>query len=692
MKILKLITTLIASVVRYFALHRYKTIRLFLTGFLVVFITFEGCKKDNNNKPKSSQANAPPTLVLLAPGVVKVDSSATLNDALLSVDSVRVTFKDVAVSEKLQVGNILSSGISTLAPMGLLRKVTSITRGGGTIVCNTTMARLSDAVLNTAVTKTFNSDALFRNLPLANPGIATANPLNRNLASLYAGISRSIPFSHNFGSIVVSGEIDISGTLELDLTMSWAKVTAFKADLVTVKSVTVTASNGQSFTGSLSYQLPPINLPPLELDAGVPVTFQAQLLLTVGVTCDLSEKISVTATNTATDDIGEAYQNGTWAPINHETHAFTSQFPKLTAAAKLDPYAKLTLRLIPFGLTDVALSGNVDLTAEASLPLTATLTNNNISINADFDLDFGLDADLTAFDLFHLKFQKDLATTVLSLYSKTYSILPPTQTTPPSTNPSGGNTNPPGNTGGTTTGQLTVKNGITTSFGNVSVNTSPSITLPLINSGPVPITISNVTVNSPFSISPTTTTVPANGSINLTLTFSPTSTGYFNSPIVINSNASNPTVSYVTDGTGTAANSSGNPGGAPSTSGATAVPTIGSYTDCLAVTPNAGCSSFIDGVIHARVVKVDEINHTITFEAENCNRSAFNLPSTLYAYKGLCGGTDLGGVNFPATVYSYQITIPEPDMTGTKSYNIIVQQVNNNKFVVWDAQPISITF
>lgn len=49
----------------------------------------------------------------------------------------------------------------------------------------------------------------------------------------------------------------------------------------------------------------------------------------------------------------------------------------------------------------------------------------------------------------------------------------------------------------------------------------------------------------------------------------------------------------------------------------------------------ANCNAFTDGVVHARVTKVDETNKTVTFEVANCNASAFSSRSTLYVYKGL---------------------------------------------------------
>ncbi len=136
-----------------------------VTGLVFLMITLGGCKKETGSPPKNSQPNPLPGSVVLAAGVVKVDST-TLSQALSSVDSATVTFKDVAASEKLAEGNILSSGISSIAPLGFLRKINSITRSGGTIICHTSMARLSDAVVSTAVTKTFNSEDLFTTCPM----------------------------------------------------------------------------------------------------------------------------------------------------------------------------------------------------------------------------------------------------------------------------------------------------------------------------------------------------------------------------------------------------------------------------------------------------------------------------------------------------------------------------------------------
>src|SRR6185312_9637397 len=129
---------------------------------------------------------------------------------------------------------------------------------------------------------------------------------------------------------------------------------------------------------------------------------------------------------------------------------------------------------------------------------------NIISANANFDLDFGVDADLKAFDLFNLKFRKDLPTIEVPFYNKSY-VTGGSSGGTGSTGGTGGTngTGGTGSTGGTATGQLVIKSG-TMSFGSVPANTSASITLAMVNQGNAQITISGVATNSPFSVSPHT--------------------------------------------------------------------------------------------------------------------------------------------------------------------------------------------
>ncbi|MDB5141098.1 MAG: hypothetical protein JWR12_3014 [Mucilaginibacter sp.] len=83
MKLLQTIAIIMIFVAKQFRRHFLQTLRpVFLTGFILILASLDGCKKDSSS-PKSSQTNGPPAIVLLAPGVVKVDSTVTLNAALL---------------------------------------------------------------------------------------------------------------------------------------------------------------------------------------------------------------------------------------------------------------------------------------------------------------------------------------------------------------------------------------------------------------------------------------------------------------------------------------------------------------------------------------------------------------------------------------------------------------------------------
>lgn len=123
---------------------------------MAIIANFYGCKKTATIKNENTPPPAKPEkTILIAAGGVKVDSIPKLNSVLVAVDSISVTFTDGVESRKIQSGNILSSGVNAIAPFGFLRRVISIGYSGGNVVCSTTQARLSDAIINTSVASLF---------------------------------------------------------------------------------------------------------------------------------------------------------------------------------------------------------------------------------------------------------------------------------------------------------------------------------------------------------------------------------------------------------------------------------------------------------------------------------------------------------------------------------------------------------
>lgn len=80
---------------------------------------------------------------ILFPTTVIVDDNT--NNNLISIDSTQLVFSETNTQmDSLEVGDVLVSGISDVAPQGYLRRVVSIEQNGGQIVIHTEPAALTD--------------------------------------------------------------------------------------------------------------------------------------------------------------------------------------------------------------------------------------------------------------------------------------------------------------------------------------------------------------------------------------------------------------------------------------------------------------------------------------------------------------------------------------------------------------------
>lgn len=74
------------------------------------------------------------------------------NSVIVSVDSTKLTLSAIGTGvDKIKVGSVLVSDISTIAPDGFLRRVTSISTSGGNKIYTTEQPSLTDALENGSV-------------------------------------------------------------------------------------------------------------------------------------------------------------------------------------------------------------------------------------------------------------------------------------------------------------------------------------------------------------------------------------------------------------------------------------------------------------------------------------------------------------------------------------------------------------
>lgn len=221
------------------------------------------------------------------------------------------------------------------------------------------------------------------------------------------------------------------------------------------------------------------------------------------------------------------------------------------------------------------------------------------------------------------------------------------------------------------------------SFGNVTVGQTSSKILTISNTGNSTLTVSSISTPQGFS-GAFSGPIPAGGSANVTINFSPTNVQLYSNNITV--------ISDFTSGTNTI-NANGN--GVSNIP--TVVPALGTYGACASVgsyfCANSS-TSFGLGTINARIVSINTSTHQIVVEIKKCDGTPFNAGGNLNVVNLLCGGSgavSYGFGSFSAGVTTFQMTIVDNNMIGSKAYvPFIVQGPSLN--IYYSAQTIVITY
>ncbi len=115
------------------------------TIIFIFILFFMGCKKNPSTENVTPPAGIP--LIELGPNTVIVDNST--GQIIQSIDSTHVIFNgNTEQLQKFATGNIIVSGITTNAPEGFLRKISSIIKSGTLYNILTTEVTLTEAFKN----------------------------------------------------------------------------------------------------------------------------------------------------------------------------------------------------------------------------------------------------------------------------------------------------------------------------------------------------------------------------------------------------------------------------------------------------------------------------------------------------------------------------------------------------------------
>ena len=264
-------------------------------------------------------ACAPSLAGVLAPHAVSLPSSATGNLVAASPDLSTLTFSGGAPSGAT-VGSVLVGAPTTLAPQGILCRVTGVSGEAGRTTLSTTPASLDQAFSSLDVAYSHQLSVTdFAHLKLAK-GVrllavhpARYGPLGMTLAPP----SVTVAIDHDIDGLRLDGSLTLSERVDLNADITWlgglrsASVTSTSTE---DGSLTATASAGWSGKKEVTQYLGswPIVIPtPL----GFPIEITATLNLVVGAKASFEVGVTTGVTEHADFTIGASYANGHFTPI-----------------------------------------------------------------------------------------------------------------------------------------------------------------------------------------------------------------------------------------------------------------------------------------------------------------------------------------------------------------------------------------
>jgi alpha-tubulin suppressor-like RCC1 family protein len=340
--------------------------------------------------------------VVVAPGTHVLEGESA--DAVLEVGADQVV---VAGATTLRAGDVVVSGISAAAPEGFLRRVEAVTVLGGTTVLSTSQAALTDAVLQADVSV---SDVPLDEVDVAEGQSGTAatsdawlapfgsrTSMSARAADLTYAISRTVAERKYLdGRVKASAQVDLSLTLsfdlKIDLDVSWSGISAEIETFSVVQGTSLSASASMSLTEKVEFKqdvdLTQIRLGAVTIPVGpVPVVLTSKLDPTVYYSLTATASVGVEVKATGSAELGFAYRDGDWEPVDTHTFDFAGT-PTATIAYAAEGGVRMSLDV---KLWDVAgptlrLSAGPALKAEADVPAQKLTTKASVVLRIELGI------------------------------------------------------------------------------------------------------------------------------------------------------------------------------------------------------------------------------------------------------------------------------------------------------------------
>lgn len=393
--------------------------KLLLSLFIFAAL-LSGCNKKDNS-PDSVQEK------IISENTIVV-SNSEIASSLIAVDSTKLIFKSSGIGiDKIKVGSILVSDMSTVAPFGFLRKVTRVATSGNNTVLKTEQASLTDAILNGKVSfqKTFTDADI---IGVDSSGIDISTQRGGKGSSFNFGYNKVLydadgNYSTTGDQLKVKGDMRLEPSLDFDLDIAHGKVSKFfvrctlkNTNNISVESRAVLAGFGKEIV-LITFQLQPFTISIV----GIPVPIAKQwIAIVLGVDGSLSARVTTGVQNINTAVAGISYLDNTWNTTNTIDNSFTFSPLILEGAGNIEPWVQARYEIRPYGIKE----SKIYLGIRGSLIAEAVLIPTGLSKSVKWGVKLSAKAQMQIWDRAVLDYENIFFEREFPISQSTSTVLP----------------------------------------------------------------------------------------------------------------------------------------------------------------------------------------------------------------------------------------------------------------------------
>ena len=311
--------------------------------------------------PSSTPAETDQAADVLIPDTTKVlsrDTTQVLTS--ISEDGAILTFASTTAElEALAPGDIIIADTSEQAPFGFLRRVNQITTEGQTVVVETSLATLEDAIEmgSTEANQVLSPGDVWEGTEMPGVALVSADP-TLSLSNFEVLFDDVVLVDLDGNLATTDDQVRANGRLSFQPRYDFEL--ALRGHRLERLSITCGATERVDLGITAEMQILDVNeevqvatylLRPFTTWVGwVPVVLAPVLTVNVGVDGTATVGFEVSVSQEASLIAGLQYENGRWRPVSDFTNDFDFSVPTLSANCNSRGYATMQLAILVYGV------------------------------------------------------------------------------------------------------------------------------------------------------------------------------------------------------------------------------------------------------------------------------------------------------------------------------------------------------